>query len=260
MPLPNRVTIYGTGLIGGSFALALRRAVPGIHIAGIDKPAVVNRALQLKIIDSTEPQSTDLIVLATPIGDILHLLDEISPGNALITDVGSTKTTICAHAERRSLPFIGGHPMAGAEFSGPEAAEAGLFEDAPFFLCPVRSTPTDAVDHMQAIIKAIGAIPQVISPMDHDRLVARISHLPQIISTALANQTISDRDLAGPGLRSMTRMAASPLHIWRDIFKTSGFLPHELKSFIQSLQSILDSIERGSFDELDELFTSGGSE
>lgn len=253
------VTIYGTGLIGGSLALALKRSDPGLRIAGVDKPEVIQRALELKIIDVAGPQPADLVVLATPVGEILRLLDEIEPGDALITDVGSTKVAICEKAEQRGLRFIGGHPMAGQEHSGPEAADASLFEGAPFFLCSVRSTPADAVEKMQTVIKAIGAVPHTISPRDHDQLVARISHLPQIISSALADQTSAHSNVAGPGLRSMTRMAASPFHVWRDIFKTSGYLPHELQAFIQRLQTILDSLQDGDSDELEKLFRRGGS-
>ncbi len=254
------VTIYGTGLIGGSLGLALKRAFPDVRIAGVDRPEVLKRALDLKIIDVAGSQPSDVIILAAPIGEILRLLDEISPGDALITDVGSTKVTICQKAEQRGLRFIGGHPMAGQEHSGPEAADASLFQDAPFFLCPVRSTPLDAADTMTSLIKAIGGVPHTITPEDHDRLVAQISHLPQIISSVLADQTSAHRNVAGPGLRSMTRMASSPLHVWRDIFKTSGSLPHELQSFIQRLQAILSSMEAGNFDEVEKLFERGGSE
>ncbi len=246
-------------MIGGSLALALKRSVPGIRIAGVDKPEVIKRALELKIIDVAGPQPADLVVLATPVGEILRLLDEIAPGNALITDVGSTKVAICEKAEQRGMRFIGGHPMAGQEHSGPEAADASLFEGAPFFLCSVRSTPAGAVEKMETMIKAVGAIPHAISPKDHDQLVARISHLPQIISSALADQTSAHSNVAGPGLRSMTRMAASPFHVWRDIFKTSGYLPHELQAFIQRLQAILDSLQDGDSDELEKLFKRGGA-
>jgi len=113
---------------------------------------------------------------------------------------------------------------------------------------------------MHGIATAIGAAPHDISPEEHDRLVAQISHLAQIVSTVLADQTAGHKDLAGPGLRSMTRLAGSPFHIWRDIFRTSGFLPHELQSFIERLQRILDSMEAGNFDEIEDLFKRGGSE
>jgi len=257
----NRVTIYGTGLIGGSLALALKRAFPHISVAGVDKPEVLERARRLNIIDvagGSEP--ADLVILAAPVGGILKLLDQFHSNGTPVTDVGSTKTVICNTAERMGVPFIGGHPMAGAEQSGPEAATADLFTNAPYFLCPVKSTPPRALETMREIAKAIGAVPQEISPEDHDRLVAQISHLPQLLSTLLADQTSPHKAVAGPGLRSMTRLAGSPFHVWRDIFRTSGFLPHELQSFIERLQRIQDSIEAGNFDEIEALFKRGGSE
>ena len=254
-----KVTVYGTGLIGGSLALALKRALPDVHISGVDKPEVLKRALELKMIDAAGPQAADLIVLATPIGEILRLLDELRKETPLITDVGSTKAEICDKAAQRGLPFVGGHPMAGLEHSGPDAADASLFEGAPFFLCRVRSTPPGAIETMQRLITAIGAVPHVISAEEHDRVVAQISHLPQIISSALADQTERHGDLAGPGLRSMTRMASSPFHVWRDIFKTSSYLPHELRAFVERLQTVLESLERGDSEGLEKLFKRGGS-
>ena len=256
----ERVTIIGTGLIGGSMALAIRRAFPKVRIFGVDKPEVLERAKQLKIIDDVGAQPSDLAILAAPVGDILKLLDQFTTGHKLVTDVGSTKAAICNKAERIGVPFVGGHPMAGLEHSGPESASADLFKSAPYFICPVQSAPNGATERMQELARSIGAVPHVISPQDHDHLVADISHLPQIISSLLAAQTAEHKDLAGPGLRSMTRLAVSPFHVWRDIFKTSGFLPQELQSFIERLQRILDSIEAGNFDEVERLFKSGGSE
>jgi len=254
-----KVTVYGTGLIGGSFALALKRAFPDIYIAGVDSPKVLARAIELKMIDAAGPQPSDLIVLATPIGEILRLLDQLRTETTLITDVGSTKVAICEKAAERGLNFVGGHPMAGLEHSGPDAADPGLFEGAPFFICPVPSTAPGAVEQLKALIRAVGAIPHEISPDGHDRVVAQISHLPQIISSALADQTARHTDLAGPGLRSMTRMASSPFHVWRDIFDTSGYLPDELRAFIQRLKTVLDSLESGDSDGLEKLFKRGGS-
>src|SRR6185369_3774616 len=120
-------------------------------------------------------------ILATPVGEILKLIDRFAPSTsapALVTDVGSTKVAICHKAERLDVPFIGGHPMAGIEHSGPEAANADLFRNAPYFLCRVKSSPDGAIERMQQIAQAIGATPRVISAEDHDRLVAQISHLP----------------------------------------------------------------------------------
>jgi prephenate dehydrogenase len=259
MPL-SAVTIYGTGLIGGSLALALKRANPEMRIAGVDKPDVLERALQLKIIDVAGEQPADLVVLATPVGDILELLERFKSRAKLVTDVGSTKGTICEKAGRLGVPFIGGHPMAGHEHSGPEAATPDLFQDAPYFLCRTESTPDDAIAIMRGIASVIGAVPLEISSEEHDRLVAQISHLPQILSTVLADQTAAHKAVAGPGLRSMTRLASSPFHVWRDIFKTSSFLPDELHAYIARLQRILDAMEAGNFDELEALFKRGGSE
>ena len=259
MPL-RTVTIYGTGLIGGSLALALKRAFPKIHIAGVDKPEVLKKATELKIIDSSGAQPADLIILATPVGEILRLMDQFTSGTSLVTDVGSTKSIICNKADRLGVPFIGGHPMAGLEHSGPESASADLFRNAPYFICRTKSTPNGGSSLLQEIATAIGATPREISPEDHDRLVAKISHLPQILSTLLANQTSPEKQFAGPGLRSMTRLAGSPFHVWRDIFKTSGFLPHELQDFIERLQRILDSMEAGDLDEMEKLFKHGGSD
>ncbi len=254
-----KVTVYGTGLIGGSLSLALKRAFPDLYIAGVDKPEVLKRALELKMIDAAGPHPADLIVLATPIDEILRLLDELPTETPLITDVGSTKAVICDKAAQRGLNFVGGHPMAGLEHSGPDAADASLFEGAPYFLCRVRSTRPGALETMQRLVTAIGAVPHLIPPEEHDRVVAQISHLPQIISSALADQTERHNDLAGPGLRSMTRMASSPYHVWRDIFRTSSYLPHELRAFIERLQTVLDSLERGDSDGLEKLFKRGGS-
>jgi prephenate dehydrogenase len=244
MVLPKSVTVFGAGLIGGSLALALKHSVPGMRIVGVDTPGVLARARSLGMIDDGDPQASELFVLAAPVGQILKLLDEILPGQAIVTDVGSTKAVICRKAEQRGLRFIGGHPMAGSERNGPEAASADLFKGTHFFLCPVSTTPPDATRMMQDVATAIGAIPHIISPEDHDRLVAQISHLPQLISDVLAEHASSNLEFAGPGLKSMTRLAASPGHVWRDIFKTSRFLPQEVQSFIDRLREALKSLER----------------
>ncbi len=256
---PGTVTIFGTGLIGGSLALALKRAFPEVRISGVDKPEVLERARKLNIIDTAGAQTADLTVIATPVGDILKLLDQFRSSPSLVTDVGSTKAAICHKAERLAVPFVGGHPMAGLEQSGPDAASADLFKDAPYFLCPLKTTPEGAMERMKRLVTAIGANPIVITPEEHDRLVARISHLPQVISTLLAHHTAAEKEIAGPGLRSMTRLAGSPFHVWRDIFRTSGFLPQELQAFIQELQDVLDSMEGGNLDDIERLFKRGGS-
>jgi prephenate dehydrogenase len=254
---PRTVTVYGTGLIGCSFALALKRTLPGVRVYGVDSDDILHRARTIGAIESTGREATeasDLVILSAPVGEILRLTGELQAGRSLILDVGSTKVDICRRAEDRRLPFVGGHPMTGSERSGPEAASADLFKDSRFFLCPISSTPPGATAQLQDVIRAIGALPYVISPEDHDKLVAELSHLPQILSTVLADLTGEHRDFAGPGWKSVTRLAASPFHVWKDILVTSGSLPGELRTYIQRLLDILDALERKDLKQLESIF------
>src|SRR5947207_10995253 len=132
---PRTVTVYGTGLIGTSFGLALKKRIPGIRVYGVDSQEILARAQSLGAIDGGKdraPDFPDLVVLATPIGTILELLGELAPGPSVILDVGSTKVNICRKAAAHGLQFVGGHPMTGSERSGPEAASGDLFEKATF--------------------------------------------------------------------------------------------------------------------------------
>jgi len=266
---PRTVTIYGTGLIGCSFALALKQTISGVRVYGIDSADILSRARAIGAIDGTideakdrtidfqgtgHSEESDLVILSAPVGEILRLTEELQPGSSIILDMGSTKVDICNRAEARKLPFVGGHPMTGSERSGPEAASADLFKDARFFLCPISSTPSGTVSQLEIVIRTIGAMPHVISPENHDRLAAEISHLPQILSTVLADQTGEHREFAGPGLKSVTRLAASPFHVWRDILMTSGSLPAELKTYIQRLHDILDALEKKDMKRLESVF------
>jgi len=255
---PRSVVIYGAGLMGTSFALALkRRPSTGspVRIYAVDRPDVLQRAsLHGAFEGSGESQDVDLIVLAAPVGQILKLLETLEPGRAIILDLGSTKVEICKTAERRRLPFIGGHPMTGSERSGPEAASAELFKGAPFFLCPIASTPGRAAVELEDLIRSIGGTPLQITAEEHDRIVARLSHLPQLVSTLLADYASDHRDLAGPGWKSLTRLAASPFHVWRDILQTSGYLPGELRAFIERLQSLLTALEANDLGEIEAVF------
>ena len=252
---PRSVLIHGTGLIGSSIALALKKHFPGLPIYGVDSPEVLEKARRIGAVEAGTVERADLIVLATPVGSILKLLDKCSPGgSSLIIDVGSTKLAICHKAQLLGLPFVGGHPMAGSEKAGPDSASAELFEGEPFFLCPISTTPEGAVARLTPIIKAIGAKPIVLDADRHDRLVARISHLPQILSTALADYTAGEKAFAGPGWRSMTRLGSSPFHVWRDILQTSGSLPVELESFITHLRAVVTALEAGNTQEIEAMF------
>src|SRR5450432_2944248 len=193
----NTVAIFGVGLIGGSFALALRKAGFSGRIIGVSSPPTIRRALELGVIDEGVPaqeaaQAADLIYLAQPILRIVEILPELEHWvhpEALVTDAGSTKSAIVERAGAISrCQFLGGHPMAGREQRGVEAADPGLFRGRPYVLTPRSEaelhTPQarDFVDW----IERIGAFTVILSPAEHDRIVAYTSHLPQLASTGLA--------------------------------------------------------------------------
>ena len=222
------VTVAGVGLIGGSFALALRKAGFGGRIIGVSSPATIRAAMARGAIDEALPLAeaaaqSDVIYLAQPIEQILDTLNVIDasvrPG-ALITDAGSTKQAIVERARAAILRgrFVGGHPMAGKEARGVEAADADLFRGRNYAL-----TGSDAV--LESWIKKIGARLVRLEPAEHDRLVALVSHLPQLLSTLLASLIASEPDalrVAGPAAADLTRLALSPYEIWRDIFATNA--------------------------------------
>lgn len=225
---PEAVAIVGVGLIGGSFALALRASGFTGRIIGVSSPDAVRVAIERGIIDEAMPLAeaaaiADLIYLARPIEGILSVLDEldsyVKPG-ALMTDAGSTKSAICARAAEkiRRGRFVGGHPMAGKEARGAGEAEAGLFRGRPYIL-------TAACEELERYLVSFGARVVIMPAEEHDRLVALTSHLPQLISTALAASIGTEPGaarVAGPAAMDLTRLALSPYEIWRDIFATNA--------------------------------------
>lgn len=243
MPI-RQITVIGTGLIGGSFALALKRN--GFHgwIVGCDRASELQRARDRGAIDHahTNPadaiRNSDVVVLATPVGAILDLIDHLGPAlpsHALLTDVGSTKVEVLAHATKVfgsdvSHRFLGGHPMAGKEHSGIACAEPDLFEGAAWFLTP---SPGQNVNEglcadFQSWLQKIGTRVAEIDAKSHDELCAWISHVPQMISTALAATLVDhfgDRapvlQAGGRALHEMTRISSSPYSMWRDIALTN---------------------------------------
>ena len=238
-----QLTIIGTGLIGGSLGLALRSRRFRGTIVGCDKPEVLETALAREAIDrgSTDPKQavrgSDIVVLATPVGAILSLLETLAPilpSSTLITDTGSTKQQVVerarlilgAEAGHRVLP---GHPMAGKEHGGIEHADGSLFEQAPWLLTPIGDGPlTTQQQEFKHLLETVGARTMTMDAERHDQLCAWVSHLPQMISTALAaalREELGDDDAAtqigGRALREMTRIAHSPYSMWRDIALTN---------------------------------------
>ncbi len=240
----KQITIIGTGLIGGSLALALKKHARGLRIVGCDREPVLKQALKSGVIDdgSSVPEQavrdSDLIVLATPVGSIIDLIERVgplAPAHALITDVGSTKVEIMARAKDVfggdvAQRFLPGHPMAGKENSGIEHADAKLFAGAVWLVTPYQGQELSAGpagEYLQ-LLNQIGARVLPVDAVQHDRICGWVSHLPQMLSTALASTLVeeladdSDADaIGGRALREMTRIAQSPYSMWRDVALTN---------------------------------------
>jgi len=243
MPL-RQITIIGTGLIGGSFALALKKRRFKGRIVGCDRAAVLERARRKGVIDKrhVDPvkaiQGSQLVLLATPVGAILDLIGRVGPAlpdTALLTDVGSTKVEVLAQAQKvfgKDLRhrFLGGHPMAGKEESGVEFSDPDLFQGTTWFLTPAagQKITVDLSEEFVRWIEKIGAQVTTIDAETHDQLCAWTSHLPQMISTAFAAALVDEfckngslLESGGRALREMTRISASPYSMWRDIALTN---------------------------------------
>ncbi|GIU74987.1 MAG: prephenate dehydrogenase [Bryobacteraceae bacterium] len=258
------VAIIGVGLIGGSFGLALRKAGFGGRILGVSSPRTIAAAVRRGAIDAgaefeDAAARADLIYLAGPIRAILDAipkLDGRTRTGALVTDAGSTKRRICdAGRNLRGALFLGGHPMAGKEKRGVEEADADLFRGRPYLLAPARreDLETPAARTFLSWVERIGAEPRVVTPEEHDRIVALSSHLPQMISTALAaalgecSEAESVAGAAGPGLLDMTRLALSGWDIWQDILETNrDEIVSALRRFGLTLEELAREVERGA--------------
>lgn len=229
-PLFDKIGIVGLGLIGGSIALAARQVWPSSLVIGVDTKDVLETAMRLHAIDVAADElyvlaEADLVVLAAPVLQNIALLPRLGDhvrAPALVTDTGSTKRTTveAARALPARLTFIGGHPIAGAARGGLERARPDLFAGRPWLLTP--NGQTEALQRLTTFLEALGAEPRVIAATAHDRLLAAVSHLPQLTASALM-QVVGDAAgdeglaLAGNGLADTTRLASSPADIWRDI-------------------------------------------
>jgi prephenate dehydrogenase len=236
-PVFDRIAVIGLGLIGGSIALAARKAWPSALVIGVDRNAVLERAMVRHAIDVASEDlmiisEADLVILATPVGstlDLLPSLPERLSGDAVITDVGSTKRAIAGAARTlpARLPFVGGHPLAGSAGGGLDAARPDLFAGRPWLLIAETGEPSDAVRRLCAFAAGLGAKPVTLpSAAAHDRMLAFLSHLPQLTVSALMSvvgDAIGDEglQLSGRGLVDTTRLASGPADIWRDICRTN---------------------------------------
>jgi prephenate dehydrogenase len=271
--------IVGCGLIGGSFALALRRAGFMGRITGCGGSRSPGIAVERGVIDAIEDSfdrgevcQADLIYLAAPIGGIIDFLKtkcKLVKAGAIITDAGSTKVEICQVASK-SVPagvhFIGGHPMAGSEQIGVEYARADLFDRATYALMVGHGADEVQFNRFKSVVEAIGARLVLTEPEAHDAAVSLISHLPQLVASVLAsllgaghNGVVADRELAqrlaANGWRDMTRLAGSSWSVWRDICLTNQpNISRALGALITELQSLKDAVDARDFNEVRELF------
>lgn len=215
--------IVGVGLIGGSVGLAARGA--GWEVVGVDRPEVLEKAQELGAVDRAstlkEVRGADLVVLAAPISKVTALLSELTPTDALVTDVASAKSAIVRAAEGENLRFIGGHPMAGSQLAGVANAKVELFHGARYFLTTTARTDPDDYREVSSFVRELGSVPTAVDPEKHDLLMAALSHLPHLMAAALLKvaSDISPEALsfAGPSFRDLTRVGASNPALWSDI-------------------------------------------
>jgi prephenate dehydrogenase len=264
-PIFEKIGIVGLGLIGGSIALKSRELWPTALVIAVDNKDVLETAMRLHAIDVAADDlivlaEADIVILAAPVKQNIALLAELDEHvrqPAVVTDTGSTKREIVAAAA--DLPprftFVGGHPLAGAAHGGLDHARPDLFAGRPWLLTPTPAAP----DKLTAFIRALGAEPRIVPPDAHDRMLAFLSHLPQLTASALM-QVVGDAvghdglALAGRGLADTTRLASSPADIWRDIAASNADqIGPALDALIAVLQDLRADLADG--DRLEEVFT-----
>ena len=231
----KHVTVIGVGLLGGSAALAIKAHDSRVKIAGVGRrqvslaAALEAGAIDTAHLDPAEPAArTDLVILATPVGAFEGLLRAIAGSlapAALVTDVGSTKAGVVRAGERvlgKGGPFVGSHPMAGSEAKGVAFARADLFAGATCIVTPTRDTPARVAARIEQFWRTLGMRTVRMSPAAHDRVIARVSHLPHVLAALLMMLPArGDLEVAATGFRDATRLAGGDPPMWRDILMTN---------------------------------------
>ena len=260
-----RIAIIGLGLIGGSMGLALRRAEADFEVVGFARrPEVASRALELGAVNRTEGElhsavkGADMVIIATPAMAMKGILAEIGGSlrkGSIVTDTASTKAKVMGWMEESlppSVSFIGGHPMAGKEATGIEAADSDLFQGCTYCLIAGRGATKEARDRVAGLVRQIGAKPLFIEASEHDSLVAGISHLPILISVALVAATTKSPSwpamarLAASGFRDLTRLASGDPRMSRDICLTNREpILHWIDEYIQELKALRRLVSEG---------------
>ncbi len=271
----DKLVIFGVGLIGGSFALALREADAVKCVVGVGRGRHnLERALQLKVIDDIASDTksavdgADFVLIATPVGQMAGLMSAMAPhldARAVITDTGSSKQDVVQLARetlKGCLPrFVPAHPIAGAEASGVSAARADLYRDKNVVITPLAETDAFAVDTVCAAWRACGAKLGTMKADEHDRVFAAVSHLPHVLAYALVNMLAQRWNadqlfgLAAGGFRDFTRIAGSSPEMWRDICVANReALVSELRHYQKEIERLTTLIEGGQADRLQAVF------
>ena len=268
----RRIAIIGLGLIGGSMGLALKK-VADLELVGFARrPEVASKALSIGAVDRAEGnllsavEEASLVIIATPVVAIKEILAQIGerlPQGCIVTDTASTKAQVMGWAEEflpSSVSFIGGHPMAGKEASGIEAADADLFAGCTYCLVPGRGATTEAINVVEALVGQIGAKPIFLDASEHDSLVAAISHLPLLLSAALVSATTRSPSwpkmakLAATGFRDLTRLASGNPEMSRDICLTNREpILHWIDEYIKELGELRRLVSEGG-QEMEQAF------
>ena len=271
----DKIVVIGVGLIGGSFALALKGAGIAGQVIGIGRSqATLDEALRLGIIDRVGAcdhdtlGDADLVLLATPVGQMPALMQAIAPHlgpRATITDGGSTKSDVVAavyqHLSRHSARFVPAHPIAGAENSGAAAARGDLYVDRKVVLTPLPENDQDAIERVRAAWAACGAAVHEMAPSRHDQVFAAVSHLPHLLSFALVRDLAQRENreeffrFAASGFRDFTRIAASHPEMWRDIcIANKTALLGELEQYQRQLEELRQALLAGDAAALEAVF------
>jgi len=274
----NKLVIIGVGLIGGSFALALRKVGLVKHIVGVGRSQQnMQCAVERSVIDeiATDIASAlhhaDLVFLAMPVGQTARIMAQIAPylqANTIITDAGSTKQDVIA-AARHHLPmqnrhhFVPGHPIAGAEQSGVQTAQADLYDNKHVILTPLPETSIDAVERISQLWQACGAQVSLMPADEHDQVLAATSHLPHILAFTLMNHLNHSTNhpenllrFAGSGFRDFTRIASSSPEMWRDICLTNReALLGQIDAYQNELKLLQEMLKKNEGKALEQAFS-----
>ena len=270
----DKVVVIGVGLIGGSFALALKSAGAVRHLVGIGRTSgSISKALALGVIDEAAEDmaaahGADLVLIATPVGQIVPVMRALAPHlgeQTLVTDAGSTKRDVVAHAKNHLRGaferFVPGHPIAGAEHSGVEAASAALYHRHKVVLTPLPQTRISAISLVRSAWEACGATVQTMQPEQHDEIFAAVSHLPPLLAFALVDDVAGHAnagqlfEYAAGGFRDFTRIASSHPEMWRDIcIANRDALLRELSGYEANLASLRAILERADAPALEAMF------